>query len=155
LTLSSDRPGSEVALAEWWRIWDFFATTLSPATCSPSLTTRASAFNYRHMPGFGVHTFKLLNHAGKETYRRSPDPQAGYAHHSNSFFDNVARSAETEPKNPYPRNIDCTDKIRTEDQTAAQNLHREASKDYCCACTLRHHTSAIQDGYQPEMHTFL
>lgn len=24
--------------------------------------------NYRHMPGFGVHTFKLLNKAGKEVY---------------------------------------------------------------------------------------
>lgn len=24
--------------------------------------------NYRHMPGFGVHTFKLINKAGKETY---------------------------------------------------------------------------------------
>lgn len=24
--------------------------------------------NYRHMEGFGVHTFKLLNAAGKETY---------------------------------------------------------------------------------------
>ena len=24
--------------------------------------------NYRHMPGFGVHTFKLVNQAGKETY---------------------------------------------------------------------------------------
>lgn len=24
--------------------------------------------NYRHMPGFGVHTFKLLNQAGNEVY---------------------------------------------------------------------------------------
>ena len=24
--------------------------------------------NYRHMEGFGVHTFKLINREGKETY---------------------------------------------------------------------------------------
>ena len=24
--------------------------------------------NYRQMPGFGVHTFKMINEAGKETY---------------------------------------------------------------------------------------
>lgn len=54
---------------EWWRIWDFFSH--HPEACHMFtflLDDVGIPLNYRHMPGFGVHTFKLVNQAGKETY---------------------------------------------------------------------------------------
>nr|AAC19398.1 root catalase [Mesembryanthemum crystallinum] len=63
------KPNPKSHIQEMWRILDF---------CShlpESLHTFAWFFddvgipiNYRHMEGFGVHTFTMLNRAGKETY---------------------------------------------------------------------------------------
>jgi Catalase len=56
-------------LQEFWRIWDFFSH--HPESCHMFmflLDDVGIPLNYRHMPGFGVHTFKLLNKAGQEHY---------------------------------------------------------------------------------------
>lgn len=63
------KPNPMNHIQEWWRIWDFFSH--HPESCnmfSFVLDDVGIPLNYRHMPGFGVHTFKLLNKAGKETY---------------------------------------------------------------------------------------
>jgi catalase len=56
-------------MQEFWRIWDFFSH--HPESChmfSFLLDDVGIPLNYRHMPGFGVHAFKLLNKAGVEHY---------------------------------------------------------------------------------------
>lgn len=63
------KPNPKSHLQEWWRIWDFFSH--HPESCHMFtflLDDVGIPLNYRHMPGFGVHSFKLLNKAGKEVY---------------------------------------------------------------------------------------
>nr|AKA94107.1 catalase [Ulva prolifera] len=63
------KPNPRNHIQEWWRIWDFFSH--HPESCHMFtflLDDVGIPLNYRHMPGFGVHTFKLLNQAGKEVY---------------------------------------------------------------------------------------
>ena len=62
-------PLSTAQLGSRWRIWDFFSH--HPESCHMFtflLDDVGIPLNYRHMPGFGVHTFKLLNQSGKEVY---------------------------------------------------------------------------------------
>ena len=54
---------------ENWRIWDFFMT--HPECCHMFtflLDDVGIPKDYRHMPGFGVHTYKLLTREGRETF---------------------------------------------------------------------------------------
>jgi catalase len=63
------KPNPRSHLQEWWRIWDFFSH--HPESCHMFtflLDDVGIPLNYRHMPGFGVHTFKLINKAGREVY---------------------------------------------------------------------------------------
>ena len=63
------KPNPRNHIQEWWRIWDFFSH--HPEAChmfSFLLDDVGIPLNYRHMPGFGVHTFKLLNKGGQEVY---------------------------------------------------------------------------------------
>lgn len=56
-------------MQEFWRIWDFFSH--HPESCHMFaflLDDVGIPLSYRHMPGFGVHAFKLLNKAGVEHY---------------------------------------------------------------------------------------
>mmetsp|Transcript_3164 Transcript_3164/g.6927 ORF Transcript_3164/g.6927 Transcript_3164/m.6927 type:complete len:493 (+) Transcript_3164:169-1647(+) len=63
------KPNPKSHIQECWRIMDFLSH--HPESChmlSFLLDDVGIPKNYRMMPGFGVHTFKLINKAGKETY---------------------------------------------------------------------------------------
>jgi len=56
-------------IQENWRIMDFFSNI--PESCNMFtflFDDIGIPADYRHMEGFGVHTFKLINKVGKETY---------------------------------------------------------------------------------------
>ena len=66
--------------------------------------------NYRHMPGFGVHTFKMINEAGKETYVKFHwKPQQGEATLTNEQADQV--EAGLGPKKPVTATLDLFNSI--------------------------------------------
>eukprot|EP00249_Psilotum_nudum_P010417 c22529_g1_i1 orf=179-1657(+) len=63
------KPNPKSHIQEMWRILDFFSH--HPESCHMFTFLFDDAgipLNYRHMPGFGVHTFTLVNKAGKPTY---------------------------------------------------------------------------------------
>ncbi|GFR42897.1 hypothetical protein Agub_g3891 [Astrephomene gubernaculifera] len=63
------KPNPKTHIQENWRIMDFLSHIPESAHMLTFLLDDAGIpLNYRHMPGFGVHTFKLINKAGKETY---------------------------------------------------------------------------------------
>ncbi|GIL51758.1 hypothetical protein Vafri_7681 [Volvox africanus] len=63
------KPNPKSHIQEGWRIMDFLSHHPESAHMLTFLLDDAGIpLNYRHMPGFGVHTFKLINKAGKETY---------------------------------------------------------------------------------------
>lgn len=63
------KPNPVNHIQEWWRIWDFFAQhPESLHTFSWLLDDVGIPSDYRHMPGFGVHTFKFVTSEGRETY---------------------------------------------------------------------------------------
>jgi catalase len=52
-----------------WRIMDFFSHHPEALHMFSFLLDDVGIpANYRHMEGFGVHTYKLVNKAGKESY---------------------------------------------------------------------------------------
>lgn len=62
------KPNPKNHLQEGWRIADFFSHhPESLHMFSFLLDDVGIPLNYRHMEGFGVHAFKLVNKAGKET----------------------------------------------------------------------------------------
>lgn len=63
------KPNPRTNKQEWWRIWDFAGHhPESTHILTWLLDDVGIPRTYRHMPGFGVHTFKLVNKQGKETY---------------------------------------------------------------------------------------
>ena len=71
--------------------------------------------NYRHMPGFGVHTFKMINEAGKETYVKFHwKPQQGEATLTNEQADKV--EAGLGPKKPVTATLDLFNSIEKGEQ---------------------------------------
>eukprot|EP00877_Chromochloris_zofingiensis_P011194 jgi/Chrzof1/6328/Cz18g04130.t1 len=63
------KPNPKNHIQENWRIADFFSHHPESLHMFTFLLDDIGIpLNYRHMEGFGVHTFKLLNAAGKETY---------------------------------------------------------------------------------------
>jgi catalase len=53
---------------EWWRIWDFFSAHLESTQMFTFLLDDVGIpQDYRHMDGFGVHTYKWINASGFET----------------------------------------------------------------------------------------
>eukprot|EP00184_Porphyridium_aerugineum_P008140 CAMPEP_0184692414 /NCGR_PEP_ID=MMETSP0313-20130426/904_1 /TAXON_ID=2792 /ORGANISM="Porphyridium aerugineum, Strain SAG 1380-2" /LENGTH=463 /DNA_ID=CAMNT_0027150241 /DNA_START=192 /DNA_END=1583 /DNA_ORIENTATION=- len=63
------KPNPRTEAQEWWRVLDFLSH--HPESCHMLtflLDDVGIPKNYRTMKGFGVHTFKLLNKAGRETY---------------------------------------------------------------------------------------
>ncbi|GLC39807.1 catalase A [Pleodorina starrii] len=62
------KPNPKSHIQESWRIMDFLSHHPESAHMLTFLLDDVGIpLNYRHMPGFGVHTFKLINKAGKET----------------------------------------------------------------------------------------
>jgi catalase len=102
------KPNPKTNVQEAWRIMDFFSNI------PESLNMFTFVFDdigipadYRHMEGFGVHTFKLINKAGKETYckfhwkptcgvKNLLDDEAiivggtNHSHASQDLYDNIA-----------------------------------------------------------------
>ena len=63
------KPNPKSNQQEWWRMADFLSHHPESTHMLTFLLDDAGIpLNYRHMPGFGVHAFKLLNKAGAETY---------------------------------------------------------------------------------------
>ncbi|GBG70016.1 hypothetical protein CBR_g4843 [Chara braunii] len=63
------KPNPKNHIQEDWRIMDFFSHHPESLHMFTFLFDDVGIpKNYRHMPGFGVHTFKLINREGKETY---------------------------------------------------------------------------------------
>ncbi|MEW5319233.1 MAG: hypothetical protein WDW38_010398 [Sanguina aurantia] len=63
------KPNPKSHLQEDWRIVDFFSHHPEAMHMFTFLQDDVGVpLNYRHMPGFGVHTFKMVNRAGKETF---------------------------------------------------------------------------------------
>lgn len=63
------KPNPRTEDQEWWRVWDFFSH--HPESCHMFtflLDDEGIPKNYRHMKGSGVHTFRLINRDGKDTY---------------------------------------------------------------------------------------
>ncbi|CAI5487462.1 unnamed protein product [Closterium sp. Naga37s-1] len=63
------KPNPKTHIQEGWRIADLFSHI--PESCHMFtwlFDDWGIPSDYRHMEGFGVHTFKLINKAGKETY---------------------------------------------------------------------------------------
>eukprot|EP00899_Mesostigma_viride_P012603 jgi/Mesvir1/21343/Mv10026-RA.1 len=62
------KPNPQTHIQENWRIWDFFSHVPEALHMFTFLLDdNGIPSDYRHMEGFGVHTFRLLNKAGKET----------------------------------------------------------------------------------------
>ncbi|GMH34282.1 hypothetical protein BSKO_02116 [Bryopsis sp. KO-2023] len=63
------KPNPVSHIQEDWRILDFFSHHPESLHMFTFLMDDVGIpENYRHMEGFGVHTFKLINRAGRETY---------------------------------------------------------------------------------------
>lgn len=63
------KPNPKTHLQEDWRIVDYFSHHPESMHMFMFLLDDVGVpKNYRHMPGFGVHTFKLVTKIGKETY---------------------------------------------------------------------------------------
>ncbi|CAM6088976.1 unnamed protein product [Calypogeia fissa] len=63
------KPNPKTHQQEPWRIMDFFSHVPEATHMFTWLfDDHGIPQDYRHMEGFGVHTFKLINKAGKETY---------------------------------------------------------------------------------------
>mmetsp|Transcript_2711 Transcript_2711/g.8022 ORF Transcript_2711/g.8022 Transcript_2711/m.8022 type:complete len:493 (+) Transcript_2711:157-1635(+) len=63
------KPSPKTHLQMGWRIMDFFSHVPEAMHMFSFLLDDVGIpKDYRHMDGFGVHTFKLINRAGKETY---------------------------------------------------------------------------------------
>lgn len=63
------KPNPKTHLQEDWRIVDYFSHHPESMHMFTFLLDDVGVpRNYRHMPGFGVHTFKLVNKSGKETF---------------------------------------------------------------------------------------
>lgn len=63
------KPNPKTNVQESWRFMDFFST--KPESCHMLaflFDDVGIPLNYRHMEGFGVHTYTWINKAGKETY---------------------------------------------------------------------------------------
>jgi len=62
------KPNPKTHIQEAWRIMDFFSHHPEALHMFTFLLDDVGIpLNYRHMPGFGVHSFKLINRGGKET----------------------------------------------------------------------------------------
>lgn len=62
------KPNPKSHIQEGWRIADFFSHHPEALNMFTFLLDDIGVpLNYRHMEGFGVHTFKLINAAGKES----------------------------------------------------------------------------------------
>eukprot|EP00182_Erythrolobus_australicus_P007078 CAMPEP_0185829916 /NCGR_PEP_ID=MMETSP1353-20130828/523_1 /TAXON_ID=1077150 /ORGANISM="Erythrolobus australicus, Strain CCMP3124" /LENGTH=490 /DNA_ID=CAMNT_0028527757 /DNA_START=13 /DNA_END=1485 /DNA_ORIENTATION=+ len=67
--IHSLKPNPRTEMQEWWRILDFLSHhPESLHVLTWLLDDVGIPKSYRHMPGFGVHTFRLLNAEGKSTY---------------------------------------------------------------------------------------
>ncbi|BBN10895.1 catalase [Marchantia polymorpha subsp. ruderalis] len=67
--IHSLKPNPKTNVQEMWRAMDFFShIPESLHMFSFLFDDWGVPYNFRHMEGFGVHTFKLINKAGKETY---------------------------------------------------------------------------------------
>jgi catalase len=63
------KPNPKTHIQEPWRIMDFFSHIPEAMNMFTFLFDDIGIpSDYRHMEGFGVHTFKLITKAGKETY---------------------------------------------------------------------------------------
>lgn len=63
------KPNPKSHIQEAWRIMDFFSHIPEAMNMFTFLLDDIGIpKDYRHMDGFGVHTFKLINKAGKETF---------------------------------------------------------------------------------------
>lgn len=63
------KPNPKNHIQEWWRITDFFSHVPESMHMFTFLQDDVGVpLNYRHMEGFGVHTFTLINREGKITY---------------------------------------------------------------------------------------
>ncbi|XP_031482557.1 catalase isozyme 1-like [Nymphaea colorata] len=63
------KPNPKTHIQEFWRILDYFSyKPESLLTFFFFFDDVGIPLNYRHMDGFGVHTFTLVNKAGKSTY---------------------------------------------------------------------------------------
>ncbi|MEW5300305.1 MAG: hypothetical protein WDW38_008259 [Sanguina aurantia] len=62
-------PNPKTHIQEDWRMADFFSHHPEAMHMFTFLNDDVGIpLNYRHMPGFGVHTFKLVNKEGRETF---------------------------------------------------------------------------------------
>jgi catalase len=62
------KPNPKSHIQEDWRILDFFSHHESLHMFSFLFDDVRVPLNYRHMDGSGVHTFTLVNKAGRKTY---------------------------------------------------------------------------------------
>eukprot|EP01062_Namystynia_karyoxenos_P016440 TRINITY_DN15_c0_g1_i4.p1 TRINITY_DN15_c0_g1~~TRINITY_DN15_c0_g1_i4.p1 ORF type:complete len:573 (+),score=251.19 TRINITY_DN15_c0_g1_i4:93-1721(+) len=65
------KPNPLRGVQEWWRIWDYFSNYPESLHMFSWLMDDAGIpANYRQLPGWGIHTFKWINAAGKSTWVR-------------------------------------------------------------------------------------
>eukprot|EP01065_Artemidia_motanka_P017020 TRINITY_DN2059_c0_g4_i1.p1 TRINITY_DN2059_c0_g4~~TRINITY_DN2059_c0_g4_i1.p1 ORF type:complete len:559 (+),score=199.99 TRINITY_DN2059_c0_g4_i1:58-1677(+) len=65
------KPNPLRGVQEWWRIWDYFSNYPESLHMFTWLMDDAGIpANFRQLPGWGIHTFKWINDAGKTTLVR-------------------------------------------------------------------------------------
>jgi len=69
--IRSLKPNPKTGVQEWWRIWDFFSNYPESTHMFTWLMDDVGIpFSYRHLDGWGVHTYKWISKEGKETWVR-------------------------------------------------------------------------------------
>eukprot|EP00992_Anisonema_acinus_P013049 TRINITY_DN8524_c0_g1_i1.p1 TRINITY_DN8524_c0_g1~~TRINITY_DN8524_c0_g1_i1.p1 ORF type:complete len:504 (+),score=95.68 TRINITY_DN8524_c0_g1_i1:46-1557(+) len=65
------KPNPVSGVQEWWRIWDYFSHFPESTHMFTWLMDDVGVpTSYRHVDGWGIHTYKWINTAGKETWVR-------------------------------------------------------------------------------------
>jgi len=65
------KPNPKTGNQEWWRVLDFFSNfPESLHALTFLLDDIGIPLSYRHIHGWGIHTFKMINDAGNETFIR-------------------------------------------------------------------------------------